>query len=114
MDYYYHFKDFESEIQFTLGRFLAKDFGGRVTYTRSFESGLELTLWYTVTNLEDFINGNRYFDKGVSFSMPLDMFYMSSSRKTWGYGMSDWSRDVGQRAITGKSLYSMIRDERRY
>lgn len=94
------------------GKFLANDYGIRYEISRYFPSGLEVSLWYTHTNGHDKINGHTYYDKGVSFSMPIDIFYMHSSVKRWGYGMSAWLRDVGVMGATGQDLYDLIRLQR--
>ncbi|MFI5342675.1 MAG: YjbH domain-containing protein [Chlamydiales bacterium] len=65
-----------------------------------------------LTNGHDRINGHTYYDKGVFFSMPLDIFYTKNNRSRWGYGMSAWLRDVGVRACTGTELYSIINQQR--
>ena len=80
--------------------------------SRYFPSGLNIYLWYTITNGNDHINGQLYYDKGIGFTMPLDIFYTYSDRERWGYGMSAWLRDVGVQARTGLDLYEMISEER--
>ena len=56
--------------------------------------------------------GKTYFDKGISFTMPLDFFYTHCARGTWGYGMSAWLRDVGAYSYTGQELYYLLNDYR--
>lgn len=109
---YYDWKLVNLDLKVSLGQFLAKDLGIRYEVTRYFPSGLRLTFWYTRTNGHDKINGHTYYDKGVAFSMPLDIFYTHSQRDRWGYGMSAWLRDVGVRAYTGHDLYNLIHEER--
>jgi hypothetical protein len=100
------------DFEVSLGKFLANDWGGRTQVSRYFPSGLRLSFWYTVTNAHDMINGKTYFDTGVGFSMPLDVFFTYSARSRWGYGMSAWLRDCGFRCTTGQSLYRTIQDMR--
>jgi len=109
---YYDWQSTNMEFRFKAGEFLARDFGLRTEISRYFESGLRITLWYTVTNGHDKINGETYFDKGAMISMPLDIFYMRSCRKRWKYGMSAWLRDVGYSASTGRELYNLINENR--
>lgn len=111
---YYNWCDAEMTFKVKLGKFLANDWGGRFELIRYFPSGLRLSAWYTYTNGHDRINGHTYHDKGVAFSMPLDIFYTHSVRDRWGYGMSAWLRDVGVIAETGKGLYNMITEEREF
>ena len=114
LNLYYNWCDAEMTFKIKLGKFLANDWGGRFELIRYFPSGLRLSAWYTYTNGKDHINGKTYHDKGVSFSMPLDIFYTYSERDRWGYGMSAWLRDVGVIAETGKGLYNMITEEREF
>lgn len=99
-------------LKCSVGKFLANDYGVSGQISRYFESGLQVGCWYTRTNGHDRVNGEIYYDKGIFFSIPLDLFYTRTSRSRWGYGMSAWLRDVGVRAYTGTSLYDLISQER--
>lgn len=112
LNLYYHIDFADLDFKIKAGKFLANDYGIRYEVSRYFKSGLEITLWYTHTNGHDHINGSTYYDKGVAFSMPLDVFYQESSQKRWGYGMSAWLRDVGVIAETGQGLYDLIEEHR--
>lgn len=112
LDVYYHAECINLEFRVKVGKFLANDWGIRNEISRLFPSGLRLSFWFTYTNAHDKINGQRYHDKGLAITMPLDIFYTHSERKKWHYGMSAWMRDVGAEACTGKDLYNMIRDLR--
>jgi len=113
-NFYYTWPEAKLDFKVQAGKFLANDWGVRYEVARYFPSGLILTMWYTTTNGHDHINGQTYYDKGISFSMPVDVFYTSSSCARWGYGMSAWLRDVGASALTGQELYQMIRTHREY
>lgn len=111
---YYNWYDCELDFRIKAGRFLAGDYGARFEISRYFPSGLRVTVWYTHTNAHDEINGKNYHDKGVSFSMPLDIFYTHSERSRFGYGMSAWLRDSGAIGCSGQGLYNLINEERQY
>lgn len=113
-NFYYTWPEAKLDFKIQAGKFLANDWGARYEIARYFPSGLILTMWYTTTSAKDNLNGQRYYDKGISFSMPVDVFYTSSSCARWGYGMSAWLRDVGASALTGQELYQMIREHREY
>ena len=100
------------DFRVKLGKFLANDWGCRYEVSRYFPSGLRVTLWYTHTNGHDRVNSQTYYDKGVAFTMPLDIFYTRCERGVWGYGMSAWLRDVGVFAYTGQELYYLINNQR--
>lgn len=112
LDLYYDWRFGQIEFKMQIGKFLANDYGIRYEVSRYFDSGLRVGFWYTRTNGHDKINGETYYDKGVEFSMPLDLFYTESTRKRWGYGMNAWLRDVGVTAETGQDLYELINEER--
>lgn len=112
LNFYYELKEANLDFKMALGKFLANDYGVRWELSRYFPSGLRITLWYTMTNGHDHINGHTYYDKGVMFSMPFDIFYTHSDRSLWRYGMSAWLRDVGYTSYTGDPLYELISDQR--
>lgn len=114
LDIYYDFKDFNLDFKVSAGQFLAKDKGIKTLICRYFPSGLRLSTWFTYTTKRDYVNGKRYHDYGISLSMPLDIFSSSSMRTRWHYGLSAWLRDVGARSQTGKTLYQIVDDERKY
>lgn len=112
LNMYYRWNDACLDFKVSCGKFLANDYGVRFQVSRFFDSGLKIYAWYTITNGNDHINDRLYYDKGVGFSMPLDIFYTQSDRERWGYGMSAWLRDVGVQVRTGRDLYEMISEER--
>lgn len=109
---YYDWQIAKIDLKVQAGKFLANDVGARFEVSRKFDSGLRITFWYTYTNGNDVINGQTYHDKGVLFSMPLDIFYTHSDRSLWHYGLAAWLRDVGYSSFTGKSLHYLINEER--
>jgi hypothetical protein len=112
VDFYYDLIPCQLNFKVALGKFLANDFGARFEVCRYFDSGLQISFWYTRTNAHDKINGETYYDKGFAISMPLDIFYSYSSRERFGYAMSAWLRDCGYRSCTGTRLYDSIHDQR--
>lgn len=112
LNFYYDWEAASLDFKISAGKFLANDWGVRNEISRYFPSGMRMTIWYTVTNGHDHINGKTYYDKGVMFSMPFDIFYTYSERSRWNYGMSAWLRDVGVQGLTGLQLYELINDQR--
>jgi hypothetical protein len=112
VNFYYRWFDAYLDFKVSCGKFLANDYGVRFQVSRYFESGLRIYAWMSITNGNDHINDKLYYDKGIGFTMPLDIFYTHSDRERWGYGMSAWLRDVGATAATGRDLYEMISEER--
>ncbi|MBU6383999.1 MAG: YjbH domain-containing protein [Verrucomicrobia bacterium] len=112
VDFYYQYRPLSLDFKISAGQFLARDKGIRIEGGRTFQSGLRVGLWYTLTNAEDRVNGQRYYDKGFSITMPLDLFLAKSSRTRIGYSMAAWLRDCGAIGATGKQLYPTLFWER--
>ena len=111
-DFYYQYQPMSLDFKASIGQFLARDKGIRLDAGRTFSSGLRVGLWITFTNGDDYVNGDRYYDKGFSITLPLDLFLNKSSRTRIGYAMSAWLRDVGAISATGKTLYPTLFWER--
>ncbi|MCI5051685.1 MAG: YjbH domain-containing protein [Simkaniaceae bacterium] len=111
---YYDFKPLNLDFHIKAGYFLARDVGARFEVSRYYPSGLRVGVWLTATNGGDVVNGKHYNDKGVSFTIPFDVFLPKSARAQVGYGISAWLRDVGAFSATGNELYPMIHRSRIY
>ncbi|MBM3183747.1 MAG: YjbH domain-containing protein [Chlamydiae bacterium] len=111
-DIYYQLRPLDVDFKLSIGQFLARDKGIRIEGGRTFQSGLRVGLWYTLTNAGDVVNKHRYYDKGFSITFPLDIFMNQTSRTRVGYSMSAWLRDCGAVAATGKPLYPTLYWER--
>lgn len=100
-----------------VGRFLARDEGARIEFKRRLRSGVEFGAWYTVTNGKDITMPgtptNPYHDKGVFLSVPLNIMLPADSQTTAGFGLSPWTRDVGQMVASPGDLYDMVEQPRR-
>ncbi|MBI5274540.1 MAG: YjbH domain-containing protein, partial [Chlamydiales bacterium] len=113
-DIYYDVKPIDMDVHIQIGQFLAKDKGARFEVTKYFPSGLRFSIWYTLTNASDMVNGSVHHDKGIAFTIPFDVFLSKSSRNMIGYAMAAWLRDAGATAATGKPLFPTIESNRIY
>lgn len=99
------------------GRFLAKDEGVRVEFKRRFRSGVEVGAWYSKTNGKDTTGpgtvANPYNDKGVYLSIPLRSMLPTDSQAIANFGLSPWTRDVGQMVLSPGDLYGIMEQPRR-
>lgn len=114
LDLYYRFRPLDLLFKVSVGQFLARDFGAHFEVAREFPSGFRFSIWYDWTTAIDIVNGKRYQNKGIAFSIPLDFFLRKSSRSKIGYALSVWLRDTGARARTGKRLYGTLEEERSF
>lgn len=95
------------------GQFLAGDKGFRLDFSRSYRS-FTIGAYTTVTNSDEVFTSAEnkgYIDKGIYIRVPLDVFTYKNVKGKANYGLSPWTRDVGQYAGTSMSLYPMDSDE---
>ncbi|MES1952684.1 hypothetical protein S4A8_17579 [Salinisphaera sp. S4-8] len=98
------FKDVLAKI--SVGRYLAKDIGTTLDFSRRFESGVRLGAFATFTDAGDDY-GEGGFDKGIYLSMPLDLFFNKSSRSYASVGWQPLTRDGGAQLARRYSLYGL-------
>lgn len=90
----------------SVGRYLAKDIGTTLDFSREFDSGVRLGAYATFTDAGDDY-GEGGFDKGIYVSMPLDVFFNKSSRRRTTIAWSPLTRDGGARLARRYSLYGL-------
>lgn len=94
-----------------VGQFLARDIGARIEAQRIFKSGTSVGYWVGFTTARDIVNDKRFFDQGIIFSVPLDLFSPRSTRRHLGTAMAFWLRDTAAVSATGRTLYSIIHNK---
>lgn len=90
----------------SVGRYLAKDIGATLDFSRQFESGVRLGAFATMTDAGDKF-GEGSFDKGIYLSMPLDLFFTTSSRGQASVTWRPITRDGGAKLARRYSLYDL-------
>lgn len=93
-------------IEVKAGLFLAGDHGARFEITRYFGDAA-LGFWYTINDMEDYVGGKRYYDKGIFISLPMNLFIGRDSKTIYSYALSAWTRDGGQ-MVWYESLYDFL------
>ncbi len=106
---HYFYKPLGLDFRLKTGAFLARYVGSRIEMTRTFKSGFQFSLWYTLSAK----SGELFHDRGFAFSIPLDFFLKRSSRSTLGYCVAATLRNNGAISATGKPLYLSLSEERR-
>jgi Exopolysaccharide biosynthesis protein YbjH len=94
------------------GRYLAGDDGATFELSRSFDSGVELGVFATLTDVSAEKFGEGSFDKGFYISFPFDMFTITSSRARRSFVFRPTTRDGGQRIGTSYRLYDTVKEYR--
>ena len=92
--------------QLSVGRYLAKDIGATLDFSRLFDNGVRLGAYATFTDAGD-AYGEGSFDKGIYLSMPLDLFFTESSSQRAGIAWRPLTRDGGARLSRRYSLYGL-------
>lgn len=105
---YYHVLPFY-DILATVrgGRYLAKDWGGTLELSRTFDNGVTFGVFATKTNVSAGEFGEGKFDKGFFISFPLDLFFTTPTRQRAGLTFRPLTRDGGQFLIKPKPLYGV-------
>ncbi len=98
--------------QIDVGRYLAGDWGGTVTFDRAFNNGFRVGAFFTLTTVsfDDFGEGS--FDKGIRVEIPTAWLTGRPSRGTIGQVIRPVLRDGGARLEVRNRLYGLTRDAR--
>ncbi|SFR55547.1 Exopolysaccharide biosynthesis protein YbjH [Yoonia tamlensis] len=99
--------------QLDVGRYLAGDWGGKITLAREYDNGVEISAYVSQTevNYEDFGDGS--YNKGVRISIPQDFLTGSPSRKDYGATLRSRVGDGGAMLNIDGRLYDIVRDAHR-
>lgn len=102
------------EVQLDAGRYLAGDWGGTVTVTRTFANGWAVGAYATKTDVtsEDFGEGS--FDKGITISIPFRWTVPFETQATNDLSLTSISRDGGAKLNISNRLYPIVSRYDRY
>lgn len=100
-----------SNIDFSLsaGRYLAGDFGGTLEVGKTFNNGTRVSVFATLTDVSSEEFGEGGFDKGITVSMPIDIFTGKKTRKRRGVTYRPISGDGGAKLSRPEPLYDRWR-----
>jgi len=105
MSFYYSIPAYNMNAQIDVGQYLAKDKGATFSLARTFNSGVSVGAFFTLTDVpfEEFGEGS--FDKGFYVRVPFDVFLPKSSRRAGTFLFRPLTRDGGQRVhIPGRLM----------
>jgi hypothetical protein len=88
------------------GRFLAEDSGFSFNFSREFKSGLNMGVFFSLTDISKAEFGEGSFDKGFFFNIPIQVFFDQFSRGSSGFGLRPLTRDGAQPLTVAQSLWS--------
>lgn len=98
---------FHSEA--SVGRYLGGDVGGTLKLERIFKNGWRVGAYATITDTDFSDFGEGSFDKGLTFTVPLDHFIGTPKRKIYSTVLQPLTRDGGARLKVKDRLYEAIR-----
>ncbi len=104
----FYYKEPISRVLFQLkgGRFLAEDSGFSFNFSREFKSGLNMGVFFSLTDISKAEFGEGSFDKGFFFNIPIQVFFDQFSRGASGFGLRPLTRDGAQSLTVAQSLWS--------
>lgn len=102
---YYQLPWHDISLRLHAGRYLAGDYGVTVEAVRTFDTGIEIGAWFTLTDVpfEDFGEGS--FDKGIRIKIPLDWTLPFPTQSIFDFALRIIQRDGGQMVFGGTQLY---------
>jgi len=111
---YYQYRPMKMRVITSVGRYLAGDYGATLDVSREFSSGARIGVFATKTDVSAEEFGEGSFDKGFYITMPLDLFFPRSVKRTTTFFFRPLTRDGGQKVDDGRSLYGETGDNSLY
>ncbi len=96
-----------------IGEFLGGDKGVKIDISRHSKE-FTMGAFATITNSDDVFDNKEnkgYIDKGIYLKVPLEVFTYKNIKSVLNYGLSPWTRDVGQYASPSYSLFPLNNSE---
>lgn len=91
----------------SVGRYLARDWGGTLDLSRAFHNGVRMGAYATFTNVSRRQFGEGSFDKGIYVAIPFDLMLPKSSPSSTEIMWQPLTRDGGAMLRRRYSLYGM-------
>jgi hypothetical protein len=89
------------------GRYLAEDSGFTVDLSRRFKSGMNLGVFFSLTDISKEEFGEGSFDKGFYFNMPVQIFFNTYKKDQTSFSFRPITRDGAARLGHDYSLWSI-------
>lgn len=97
------------DVRASVGRYLAKDYGGTLEMSRRFSNGVIFGAYATKTNVSAEQFGEGSFDKGLFIGIPFDAMFTKSSGTTGFFNWKPLTRDGGAKLWRQDWLYDITR-----
>ena len=108
INYYQDLPFLDMRFKMSAGKFLGKDKGVHLEFSRRFESGARVGAIVALTDCDAICTGEGSFNKWIYFDLPMDLFYVNrSTRSRTGYAWSPLTKDQGTKVEPG-GLYGLM------
>lgn len=109
LTYYQDIPFYDLRLKLSMGKFLGKDVGAHVDFSRRFKTGARVGAIVALTDCDSQCVGEGSFNKWIYFELPMDLFYIqSSTRQKTGYSWSPLTKDAGTKVDNGGGLYNVV------
>tara|TARA_B110000014_G_C20115104_1_gene588695 strand:+ start:224 stop:2434 length:2211 start_codon:yes stop_codon:yes gene_type:complete len=110
ISFYYNIPFYDMRLATSYGKFLGKDVGFDLDLSRRFQTGARVGGKFALTDCDARCTGEGSFSKWVYFELPLDLFYINSSKRgKTGFSWAPLTKDQGQKLAVG-SIYELSND----
>ena len=96
------------DLQASVGRYLAGDWGGTLKVSRKFANGWKVGTYATLTDVPFDTFGEGSFDKGLFLEFPLDWMVGTKSRSQRTFVIKPITRDGGAKLMGTGHLHSLV------
>ena len=103
LSYYYDLPFYDMRFKISAGRFLGKDVGVHLDFSRRFDTGARVGAIIAITNCDPDCVGEGSFNKWIYFELPMDLWIAkSSTRKKSNYAWTPLTKDAAQKVEAGE------------
>ena len=95
------------QVTLSAGQYLAGDKGVTFQLSRRFSTGVQVGMWFTLTNVSAARFGEGSFDKGIRIVIPFEWVAPFATQSGYDLSLRSIQRDGGQRLLNDAMLYDM-------
>jgi len=110
LSYYYDMPFYDMRFKIDAGRFLGKDVGVHLDFSRRLKTGARFGAIVAITNCDASCVGEGSFNKWIYFELPMNLWIpTSSTRQKSNYAWTPLTKDAAQKVEAGY-LYDLMVD----
>ena len=108
LTYYRDIPFYDTRLKVSVGKFLGKDIGTMIDFSRRFKTGARVGAFAALTDCNPACVGEGSFHKGIYFEIPMDLYFIeSTTRNKTGYSWSPLTKDAGAK-LGVNNLYDVM------